>query len=97
MSDPWSGPAGRILGIPIPPKKLVPKRGAMIRGDPRSNAERKRTKKNESGRRETERTGAAMSAIAEHFGTEGASRREILARLVEEGGLSESCARFSKS
>jgi len=86
-----------LLGILIPPKKLVPKKRAAGSLDPRTKAERKRMKKNESGKEQTKRMGRAMGIVEKHFGMQKANKREILARLVEEGKLSEPCTWFSKS
>jgi len=47
--------------------------------------EKKRTKKNESGRRETATMANVTKIIAKHFGMVKATRLEILVRLVEEG------------
>lgn len=64
----------------------------MARIDPSAKAERKRKNKNESGKEETKRMRKAIEIIAKHLGMQKSNRREILARLVEEGELSDSCA-----
>jgi hypothetical protein len=86
-----------VLGIPIPPKKLAPRKRAAVCVDAHTKAERKKVNKNQSGKEETKRMSEAMKIIEKHLGMKRANRREILARLVEEGELSEPCAWFLKS
>ena len=67
----------------------------MEGGDDPQSKERKRAKKNESGRRETARMAAALETIGKHFGMQKATKREILVRLVDGGELHvSSCGRF---
>jgi hypothetical protein len=89
--------SGALLGILIPLKKLAPRKRAAVCVDAHTKAERKKVNKNQSGKEETERMRNAMKTIEKHLGMTKANRREILARLVEEGELSEPCAWFSKS
>lgn len=44
--------------------------------------------KNQNGRRETEKMAVALAMFGKHFGMGKAPKREILARIVEEGKLS---------
>lgn len=58
--------------------------------------ERRKNKKNENGRRETERMRSAVEIIGKHYGMKKATRSQILAVLVDKSKLSASpeyCAR----
>jgi len=75
-----------MLGIQIARKRYLSKRGVGGGNDPQTK-ERKRVKKNESGRRETARMAAALGEIGKHFWMEKPTKRDILVRLVDGGEL----------
>lgn len=77
-----------MLGILVPPKKLAPKKQTKVCLDSHTKAERKKMRKNESGKEDTRRMRNAMKLIEKHFGMQKANKCEILARLVEEGEIS---------
>jgi len=83
-----------MLGIIVPQKKSAYKKRGTFGNGPQTEEVRKR-KKRENGRKETARMGAAVKIIEKYFGMKKATRRETLARLVEEGEFflsSEPCA-----
>ncbi|KAF9652151.1 hypothetical protein BDM02DRAFT_3109563, partial [Thelephora ganbajun] len=76
--------AGVMLGIVVPPKNPASKKRAMARSDLKTKEERKRLKKNENGKRETERMRNALNAVKKFYGMNKAARCEVLAKLVGE-------------
>ena len=73
-----------MLDIPVPRKKYLSKRRVGGGNDAQAK-ERKRTKKNECGRRETARMTDALEIIGKHLGMVKPFKREILVGLVDRG------------
>ena len=74
-----------MLGISVPPKAGRRATSRIKAMNMAERKERRRERKNICGRNETEQTRSALNTIAESLGIKHATRREILAALIEAG------------